>query len=86
MWAYIFQVIEEEVIKNYIMYLEGIRRSKRGDQKPSHHPLPLVDPIPDNLRVEDGILMTSWLISWYHRDKEKKKILRGHLEIGFNDH
>ena len=54
-WVAIFQVIEAEAINNPILSPEGIRREKGEDQKPPHQPLPLVEIIPDNLRVEDGL-------------------------------
>ena len=29
--------------------------------------------------------MTSWIRSQYHRDKQKRKVLRGNLDTRFND-
>ena len=78
-------MIESEASNNPILYPEGIRRAKGEDQKPPHQPLPLVDTIPESLREEDGLVMTSWIRAWYHRYQEYKKILRGHLETRFND-
>ena len=68
-----------------MLSLEGIIRAKGGDQKPYHQPLPLVAPIPEYLRAEYGLLMTSWLITWYHRDQEEKKSMRVHIETIFNN-
>ena len=45
----------------------------------------MVEPVPENLRAEDGLSMTIWLRFWYHRDQVEKEILRGHLETTFND-
>ena len=84
-WAAVFQVIEAEASDNPLLSPEGMRRAKGVDKKPSHQPLPLVDPIPDNLGAEYGLGMTSCLIAWYHRDQEEKKMLRGYLERTFNN-
>ena len=83
-WASTFQVIEAEARKNPMLSPEGIRREKSEAQKPSHQTFTLVDPIPDYLRADDGLVMTSCLRAWYHRYQEEKKMLRGHMEKIFD--
>ena len=85
MWEYIFQVIEAKAINNPMLSPEGVRRAKVGDKKPLHQPEPLVEPITDNLWAEDGIVITSWVRAWYHRDQEERRMLRDNMETSFND-
>ena len=40
---------------------------------------------PIRSRAEDGKYMASCLIAWYNMYQEENKIMRGHLEISFND-
>ena len=77
-------MIEKEARNNPMLSPEGIRRAKGEVLTPSSYTLTLVDPIPEDLRAEDGQVMTSWIRYWYHRDQEEKKMLRGHLETSFN--
>ena len=44
----------------------------------------MVESITDDIREEDGIAMTSWIIDWYRKDQEGKKRLRGNMETTFN--
>ena len=69
-WAAIFQVIEAEASKNPTLCPEGMKREKVEDQKPAHQPLILVETIPENIRVEDGLVMTSCIRAWYHMYEE----------------
>ena len=78
-WVAIFQVIKTEAKENSILSPEGMIREKGGYQKPSHQPLPLVNTITENLREEDGLVMTSWIRAWYHKYQEERNILRSHL-------
>ena len=64
---------------------EGIRRVKGEYQKPLYQPLSLVDPIPENIRTEYGLVMTSCLRYLYHRYQEEKNMLIGRLETSFNN-
>ena len=84
-WESTFRVIESEASKNPILSPERIRRANGEYLKPSHQHLPLVENTPENIRAEDGTVMTIWLRAWYNRDQDDKRIMRGHLETSFND-
>ena len=77
-------MIEKEARNNPMLSPEGIRRAKGEVLTPLSYTLTLVEPIPEDLRAEDGQVMNSWIRYWYHRDQEEKKMLRGHLETSFN--
>ena len=68
-------MIEEEASKKPTLSPEGIIRATGEDKKSSHQTFTLADPIPDNLMVEDGLVMTSCSRAWYHMDQEDKKIV-----------
>ena len=61
-------MIEAEAINNPIMSTEGIIRAKGEALKPLNHTLTLVEPIPEDLRSEDGQVMASCIRDWYDRD------------------
>ena len=65
-------MIEEDTRNNPMLSPLGIKKSKGGVLKPSHHKLPLVDPTSEDLREEYGQLMACWLRAWYHMDQEEK--------------
>ena len=60
------------------------KKGKGGRSKTSHQPLPLVEPIPYYLRVEDGLFIISRVRASYYRDQEEKKMMRVHLDTSFN--
>ena len=73
------------MINNTMMSLEGVIRENKEYKKPSHQPLPLVEPNTENPRADDGLVITSWIRAWSHRDQEERKMLRGHMETSFNN-
>ena len=84
-WAYIFQVIEAESIKNPMLPPQGIKRAKGEAYKPPEHTLTMAEAIPEDFMSKEGKVMATWTKAWYHRDQEQKKTLRGNRETSFND-